>query len=67
MGVEGDNTFEHLIEASSTEEVKQVQNVGDEAPFLFFILVELQESLKELYIHTNLLISECSIKQLLRE
>ena len=32
----GDNTFEHLIEASSTEEVKQVQNVGDEDPF--FIL-----------------------------
>ena len=35
-GVGGNNTFEKLIEASSSEEVKQAQTVGDEDPF--FIL-----------------------------
>ena len=35
-GAGGNNTFEKLIEASSSEEVKQAQTVGDEDPF--FIL-----------------------------
>jgi len=58
-GNDSDNSFEKLIDSSSSEEVKQAYEIGDDDSFFILYTGVQQENLRELFIPINQPILAC--------